>query len=147
MLRIGELAEAAGVSRDTLRYYERLGLLAPAGRTPAGYRFYPPEAARRVAFIKRAQGLGLRLDEIRRILEVMDEGARPCAHVRAALEEKLAEVVLKLEALLILKTELEERLAWARNQPDPACDGRNTCVYLEPRQAEPALDPGPSSRV
>ncbi len=133
MQRIGELAETTGVSRDTLRYYERLGLLAPAGRTPSGYRLYPPEAARRVAFVKRAQALGLRLYEIRRILEVMDEGARPCAHVRAALEEKLAEIEVKLKALLLVKAELERRLAWARDHPDPACDGRDTCVYLEPR--------------
>jgi DNA-binding transcriptional MerR regulator len=133
VLKIGELAEAAGVSRDTLRYYERLGLLAPAARSEGGYRLYPEAAVRRVAFIRRAQALGLRLEEIRRILEVMDEGARPCAHVRRALEEKLAEVEEKLKALLLLKAELEARLAWARAHPDPACDGRDTCVYLEAR--------------
>ncbi len=132
MLRIGELAEVAGVSRDTLRYYERIGLLPPAGRSPAGYRLYPPEAARRVAFVKRAQELGLSLTAIRGILEVMDEGTRPCAHVRRALEAKLAEIEARIAALEALRAELEDRLAWARAHPDPACDGRDACVYLEP---------------
>lgn len=132
MLRIGELAEAAGVSRDTLRYYERIGLLRPDARTPSGYRLYRPEAARRVAFVRQAQALGLRLGEIQRILAVMDEGARPCAHVRQALAEKLAEVEARIRALEDLRAELDRRLAWARAHPDPACDGRDACVYLEP---------------
>ena len=68
--RIGELARWAGINPRTLRYYERIGLLAPSGRTDAGYRLYTEQDARRLAFIRRAQALGLSLAEISRVLRV-----------------------------------------------------------------------------
>ncbi len=132
MIRIGELARAAGVSVDTLRFYERRGLLAPAARSEGGYRFYDKAALARLAFIQRAKALGFTLAEISGVLGVMEGGQPPCAHVRALLEEKLADLERQMELLAEMRRDLFERLAWARAHPDPACDGRDSCVYLEP---------------
>jgi MerR family Zn(II)-responsive transcriptional regulator of zntA len=132
MYRIGELAEHSGLSRDTLRFYEREGLLSPAERSPAGYRLYSPEALRRLRFIKEAQALGLSLDEIRKLLEIMREGHPPCLEVRQALKEKLNLVEERIKELERLRESLARRLAWVEAHPDPACDGLDHCVYLEP---------------
>ncbi|WP_457634334.1 heavy metal-responsive transcriptional regulator, partial [Oceanithermus desulfurans] len=99
MLRIGELARAAGVSVDTLRFYERRGLLAPAARSEGGYRLYDEAALARLAFIQRAKALGFTLAEIGGVLGVMEGGQPPCAHVRALLEEKLADLERQMELL------------------------------------------------
>ena len=124
---IGELARAFGLSPDALRYYERLGLLAPSGRSPGGVRLYGEEAFRRLRFIKEAQAAGLKLEDIAWILR--------------ALAKRLAEVRRRLRELQALEAALAERLAYAEAHPDPACDGRDRCVYLDP------LDPGARSRV
>lgn len=76
---IGELARAFGLSPDALRYYERLGLLAPSGRSPGGFRLYGEEAFRRLRFIKEAQAAGLKLEDIAWILRAVEEGHPPAA--------------------------------------------------------------------
>ncbi|GAB5601716.1 heavy metal-responsive transcriptional regulator [Thermus sp. FJN-A] len=138
---IGQLAQEFGLSPDALRYYERLGLLAPEGRTPGGFRLYGEEARHRLRFIREAQAAGLRLEDIREVLGVMAVGNPPCRHVREALGRRLEEVRRKLGELQALERALAERLAYAEAHPDPACDGKDHCVYLDP------LDPGARSRV
>ena len=94
-LRSAQLARLSGVSPDTLRHYERKGLLAKAPRSPNGYRHYPPEASTRVRLVRRAIALGFTLDELVPILAVRDRGGAPCLGVRAlaglldALEERV----------------------------------------------------------
>ncbi len=78
-------------SRSTLRFYEKLGLLPRPARTPAGYRLYDAAAVDRVAFIGKAQALGLTLDEVREIVRVADRGTPPCEHVRRTLVARLAD--------------------------------------------------------
>ena len=78
MLTIGKLAAAAGVRSDTLRYYEREGLIEPAGKSPAGYRLYDKESARRLRFIKQAQQCGFTLAEIRELLVLRGRDAARC---------------------------------------------------------------------
>jgi len=134
---IGELARVFGLSPDALRYYERLGLLAPEGRTEGGYRLYGEEALRRLRFIKEAQAAGLRLEDIAGILRAMEGGQPPCRHVQEMLRARLEEVRRRLREL----EALARRLAFAEAHPDPACDGRDHCVYLDP------LDPRACSRV
>ncbi|WP_337869999.1 heavy metal-responsive transcriptional regulator [Meiothermus sp.] len=136
MYRIGALAQASGVSRDTLRFYERAGLLRPEGRSEGGYRLYDEEAFQRLRFIKQAQALGLSLEEIRAVLEVMHEGQPPCADVRQILRQKVALLEERIAELTALRDDLVSRLEWAEAHPDPACDGKDHCVYLDPASVQ-----------
>lgn len=111
------LAAQAGVSPDTLRFYERQGLLAPPKRSAAGYRLYEPQALDRVVFIKRAQALGLALSEVREILRVADRGTAPCEHVRRTLARRLAEVDARISELMALRATLQRALARSRRLP------------------------------
>jgi DNA-binding transcriptional MerR regulator len=105
-LKVSELATTAGVSTDTIRYYERLGLLRPADRTPAGYRQFQERDARRIRFIKEAQGLGLSLTDIGELLKIQDDGACPCGHTKKLVERRLEQVNDEIAALVELRAEL-----------------------------------------
>ncbi len=105
-ITIGRLARDAGVKADTVRYYERMGLLPPARRTDGGYRLYGADSAARLRFIKGGQRLGLRLADIRNLLEVHDRGACPCGHTDALVRRRLAEVDAEIERLAELRREL-----------------------------------------
>lgn len=116
-LRIGELARLATTSRDTLRYYERVGLLPRPPRTRSGYRLYDPSAADRVVFIRKAQALGLSLEEIRDVLRIAAAGTPPCEHVRAALNRRLHEVEARIGELESLRATLRRALSRSRRLP------------------------------
>jgi DNA-binding transcriptional MerR regulator len=105
-LRVAELAQAAGVSPDTVRYYERAGLLPPPARTPAGYRAYDPGAVDRLAFIQGAQRLGLRLRDIAELLAVRDTGVCPCEPAEQLLRRRLAELDAEMARLAALRTQM-----------------------------------------
>lgn len=105
-LKVSDLAGKVGVSTDTIRYYERLGLLPPAERTSSGYRQYEQGSVRRIQFIKDAQSLGLTLAEIGELLKIQDDGACPCGHTKAMLEKRLDQVNREIETLLALREEL-----------------------------------------
>lgn len=98
-LRSTELARAAGVSPDTLRHYERKGLLPTAHRSSNGYREYPAEAHARVRLVRRAVALGFTLDELARIIRVRDQGGAPCREVRALAAAKLASLEERVKEL------------------------------------------------
>jgi DNA-binding transcriptional MerR regulator len=120
--RIGKLAEACCVSRDTLRHYERKGVLK-AGRSTNGYRTYPEKALARVKLVRRALAVGFTLDELSTVLKVRDQGGAPCRRVRQLAAEKLAAVESQLSDLLALRDELRSSLKdWDRRlaQTDPA---------------------------
>lgn len=117
--RISDAAAEAGVSADTLRYYERVGLLGPSERTAAGYRRYDDSAAQRVRFIKGAQRMGLRLMDIRDLLEIRDRGACPCGHTRSLLEQRLDQVDDELRRLEGLRHELVDMLDGLAGCPEP----------------------------
>jgi DNA-binding transcriptional MerR regulator len=108
--RIGQLAQAAGVTADTLRYYERIGLLPKAQRTASGYRTYGPAAFERLRFIKEAQALGLSLRQIRELVRFSEDGGglRRCRRVHDLLTEKLAELDARLEQLARLREKLRQ---------------------------------------
>jgi DNA-binding transcriptional MerR regulator len=95
LLRAGEAARLAGVSADTLRHYERKGLLKPH-RAPNGYREYPRQAIERIRLIRSALAIGFKLDDLERIFKVRDAGGAPCRQVRELAAAKLDE----LEALV-----------------------------------------------
>lgn len=121
-LRSGELARLAGVSTDTLRHYERKGLLAQPRRSANGYREYPARALDRVRLVRGALGIGFTLDELARIFSVRDRGGAPCHQVRALAGTKLTEVETQLDELRALRDELRKLLKnWdallAKNPP------------------------------
>jgi DNA-binding transcriptional MerR regulator len=117
-LRVGELAAAVGVSADTLRYYERAGLVPAPARTASGYRAYGPEAIERLRFIQGCQRLGLRLADIRDLLAVRDTGACPCEPAEELLRRRIAEIDAELARLAALRAEM---LAMAARLPAADC--------------------------
>ena len=110
-MRSGELAKLTHVSTDTLRHYERVGVLARPKRTEAGYRLYPIEALQRVQLVRRALGVGFTLAELARILKVRDNGGVPCQHVRALAAAKLSQIERQQEELALMRQQLQELLA------------------------------------
>ena len=130
-MRIGELARRAGINPRTLRYYEQIGLLAPSSRTPAAYRVYTPGDADRLAFIRRAQGLGLSLAEIADVIAVREGGTAPCRHVRALALSRVDEIDARVAELLRLKQDLIW-LAERAREVEPACPyGSAVCLAFE----------------
>lgn len=106
-LTIGKVAESAGVNVETIRYYQRRGLLDEPAKPPGGYRHYSPDMAKRVRFIRRAQALGFTLEEVSGLLRL--DAASACAETRefathklALIEEKLAELAAMREGLAAL---------------------------------------------
>lgn len=112
-LRTSELAAAAGVNAQTLRYYERRGLLAEPDRTPGGHRLYPQDAVTVLRVIKAAQRLGFTLEEVAQLLEGTRVGGRRRADagLRARVSDKLAEVDTKLTELTEVRDTLRAALA------------------------------------
>ncbi|RIK36797.1 MAG: heavy metal-responsive transcriptional regulator [Chloroflexi bacterium] len=105
-LTIGQLAGCAGVNLETIRYYERRGLLPEPPRRASGYRAYPPESLARIRFIKSAQALGFTLEEIHHLLSLRVHAGTSCEQVRQQAEQKLAEVTQKIQALQELQQAL-----------------------------------------
>jgi DNA-binding transcriptional MerR regulator len=105
-LRVAQLATAVGIPTDTIRYYERAGLLPPPERTPAGYRSYDADAVDRLRFIRGAQRLGLRLADIRNLLAVRDTGRCPCEPAEDLLRRRLVEVDAEITRLVTLRAEM-----------------------------------------
>ena len=133
-MSIGELARRAGVAVDTLRYYERLGLVAPAGRTKAGYRRFGPEAVERLGFIGRAKSLGFTLADVAELLRLRARPGAPCGAVREKARVQLVVVEQKLEELRRLRDAVAALVG--------ACEGDRAverCSILE-ALARPKLD-------
>ena len=128
-MRIGDLADRAGVRPHTIRYYEREGLLPPPRRTSGKYRDYEPEALEDLRFIRKAQTIGLSLGEVREVMEIASGGRAPCDHVRAILTTRLTEVEERLRELRILRSTLRAALERLDRAPEPreAC----RCAVIE----------------
>jgi len=106
----GELAKLAAVSSDTLRHYERKGVLARPRRGTNGYRQYPSADLRRVRLVRQALSVGFTLDELARILKVRDEGGAPCEEVRNLAAQKLSKIETQLRDLMKLRNDLRVTL-------------------------------------
>jgi DNA-binding transcriptional MerR regulator len=104
----GEVARATGVSTDTLRHYEKKGLLAPPARSASGYRRYSTDTVARVRLIQRALVIGFSLNDLARVLRERDGGGAPCRSVRALVTERLADLDARVEALVALRGELRK---------------------------------------
>ncbi|HTM33918.1 MAG TPA: heavy metal-responsive transcriptional regulator [Vicinamibacterales bacterium] len=106
-----DVADATGVSTDTLRYYERKGLLPPPARSCAGYRRYPPSAVERVLLIQRALVVGFTLGDLKRVLTLRDRGGVPCQGVRELVGTRLQQLNDRIDELTALREELQQLLA------------------------------------
>lgn len=118
----GELAEAAGVGVQTVRYYERRGLLPPPPRTDGGHRKYGPDDLRRLKFIRRAQDLGFQLDEIQELLDLRVVQGEPCDVVAEKADRVIGRIDARLSDLQSMRSTLVElRLACERAEPTEPC--------------------------
>ena len=110
-MKIGELAQRAGVRIDTVRYYERQGLLPPPVRKASGYRSYAPMDISRLRFVRRAKALGFTLEEIRELLALSGRRENDMGGLKAAATEKLADVEAKLVELTRIRDGLKTLVA------------------------------------
>lgn len=126
-LTIGQVAKRAGVGVETIRFYEREGLIAEPERRPSsGYRQYGPQAVRRVRFIRHAKDLGFTLKEIQELLELRVDPHSTCADVRKQTRDKIADIEARIASL--------ERMKVALNRLARKCRGRGPtaeCPILE----------------
>jgi Hg(II)-responsive transcriptional regulator len=110
-MKSGQVAEAAGVNVETLRYYERRGLLREPPRLPSGYRAYGADAVQVVRFVRRAQELGFTLAEVETLLQLADGGPERCEAAQALAAERLAELERKIASLRALRDSLRRLVA------------------------------------
>jgi MerR family transcriptional regulator, copper efflux regulator len=115
LLLIGQVTDISGISIRTIRYYESLGLLKSSRRTEGGFRQFSLDVLTRLAFIKRAQNLGLSLEEIGNILQVYDQGQAPCGEIKEKLEDKLLQIDHQIDQLLTLRSEIKGLLSGWKN--------------------------------
>lgn len=106
MMTIGQLAAEAGVNVETVRFYERKGLIAQPSRPQEGYRRYDPQTGRRIRFIREAQELGFSLTEIRQLLALRVDPRTSCAEVKSAAEAKIGSIDEKIKALKAMRIAL-----------------------------------------
>ena len=149
-LRIGALARALGISPDTLRLYERHGLLPPPARSPSGQRLYRPETLARLHVVRAALALGFSLAELSEVFAQRARGEAPCRRVRALAQEKLEALEEELRSLALLREALRSTLAaWDARLADTA-EGRPAGLLealarnLPPLPARPS---GPPRRL
>ena len=125
-MRIGQVAKRAGVNVETIRFYERKGLITQPLRTPGGYREYPHEAIAKINFIKRAQELGFSLTEIAELLSWQADHRATCADVKQKAEAKISTIQGRIKDLQKMKRALEQLAA--------ACKGSgplNDCPIID----------------
>lgn len=112
---IGDLAKATGAKVETIRYYERIGILPAPGRTASNYRAYGQAHLNRLSFIRRARDLGFHLDQIEALLQLSDDAERPCEAVDAIASAHLSEIDRKIADLKALRKELKDIVGQCRN--------------------------------
>jgi Cu(I)-responsive transcriptional regulator len=120
-MNIGELARAVDTKAETIRYYERIGLLPAPPRTPGNYRDYSAGHVSRLAFTRRARDLGFSIDQIRTLLDLADRKEQSCKAVDAIAREHLTEVKRKLADLGALRRELESLIGQCRHGTIAEC--------------------------
>ena len=129
-MKIGELADIAGVTTKTIRYYESIGVLNEPARTGSGYRSYVPAAIERLDFVKQAQSSGLTLAEIRSILEIKDQGGQTCQHTTSLLRRHLDDLDAKIVELQAARVELRAMYGRAGALDPAECNDANRCQII-----------------
>jgi MerR family copper efflux transcriptional regulator len=146
-LRIGQLAARAGLSADSIRHYERLGLLPAPDRTDGGYRLFPPAAVERVQLIRSAVRVGFSLRQLAAFLGERQAGGAPCQRVRdaaarilASVDDQIAELQTTKASLRVMLQDWDERLARTpTNQPARLLDALGPTRASDPHKAHPKV--------
>lgn len=120
-LQIGSLAERTGVNIETIRYYERIGLLMAPPRSPAGYRRYNIDDVRRLSFVRRLRELGFALDDVRALLDLAETKRAACKEVREFAAKHLGELQDKLKDLRRMERVLKDMVASCARGVTPEC--------------------------
>jgi DNA-binding transcriptional MerR regulator len=138
-MRIGQLAARAGVTTDTIRYYERIGLLPRAKRNAAGYREYSESDIDQIGLVRNAVSFGFSLKEVAKFLNVRKTGGTPCRDVRATAARMLAAVDQQIEDLLATRKRMSETLrTWdTRLAHTPTGCPAHLLAYLEGKATTP----------
>ena len=129
-MRIGELAGTVGLPTQTIRFYERKGLLLAPERGANGYRTYDESTLTRLHFINAAQAAGLTLAEIGSIINLRDDGNVPCTHVASLIDSKLATVRARIRDLAILEAELEGLIERSYRLDPADCTDADICHII-----------------
>ena len=129
-MKVSELAERAGVTREVVRYYTRMGLLT-ADRCENGYHKYDQQSLRYLQFIGKAKLLGFTLKQIREILSQAEKGESPCQLVRAFLQQRLDENRNKIHDLTQLQSRMEQAVGLWESLPDSTPEDGLICVLIE----------------
>lgn len=132
-MRIGELAERAGVTTKALRFYERAGVLPAPARTTAGYRDYDETVLARLRFVRAAQAAGLTLAEIHTVITVREDQGAPCEHVTALLDRHVAALDQRIAELEATRTEVRRLRARAATLNPAACSDDAVCHVIPTR--------------
>jgi len=127
-MKIGEIAERAGVTPKTIRFYESIGVIPEPPRMPSGYRDYDHEHVERLQFIKSAQRLGLKLEDIAEVLAFRDRGERPCDYVVETVRREVDELNTRIREMRALKSELETLIGEAEERR--ATEGEKYCPLI-----------------
>lgn len=127
---IGELADTVGLPSQTIRFYERRGLLPEPVRGANGYRIYDESTLTRLNFIHTAQAAGLTLAEIGSIIDLRADGNVPCTHVASLIDSKLADVRTRIRSLAVLEAELEEVIERSHRLDPADCTDADICHIL-----------------
>jgi len=129
--QVGELALQCNVSKDTVRFYTKIGLLKPQRNRDNGYQYFSEQDKKRLDFIRRAKYLGYTLKEIKQIIEESQRGSSPCPLVRDLIQRRLMSNKERLTQLIELQHHMEVALAKWRKMPDGVPDGDSICKLIE----------------
>ena len=133
LLKIGEVARQTGIGIETLRFYEKSGLLEKPARTQSGYRMYSSDVLDRLGFIRQAQVLGFSLDEIKKVIDDARKGHSPCDEVREIVRKRLEELDQRMREMARYRKELDETLEeWDRVGRAPG----HICGLIETAKVE-----------
>ncbi len=127
-MKIGEVADRVGVNPKTIRFYESIGVLPEPPRMPSGYRDYEEEHVERLRFIKAAQRLGLKLEDIAEVMAFRDRGERPCDYVLDVVRREVDDLNARIREMRQLKRELEGLVAEA--EQERAVQGEQYCSLI-----------------
>jgi MerR family mercuric resistance operon transcriptional regulator len=121
VLSIGKLSKQSGVNIETIRYYEKIGVMPAPGRSAGGFRVYGPDHLKRLSFVRRCRLLGFSLDEIRSLLRLVDGHGHTCVEVHALMLSHLAEIRRKIRDLRRLQRAMAEMAARCSGESVPEC--------------------------